>query len=989
MKNRFKILIGMSTSLVMSVCLIAPLFFVSSCGGSSNENELNEGLGQISSLEDFVHSSAYTGKIIVGFDESFNVRMDAGNVQGKALTSLSGSSTVSQTLAQINSVLTTYPSAQISRITDMSEEQVTRQREKLERLSKTKLADWNSVYTIDAKDPDEAVKIINELSQVAGVKYVYPKMKSRLLSLATTPSLTGLQGYLYDEATHGGLNAPYAWNQGVRGENVYLFDSEPGMNFDHEEFDLVKKDLDKGGNYLDQPDCAPGYPPELGEEECKEAIAHGTAVGGILMAQDNNHGVTGFAPKSYYVHVSDPGSIRSSTYGEGKIEPGSVWVIEEGFDGKFSDPDCTPPWDAQCQYGGIPFEMEPYAFAAIQQAVAFGVTVIEAGSNGSLDLANPDLYTGTPWNTYKNMATEDSGAIMVGASEGANERKISFSNCGVRLNTFAWGQGVVTTGYPYGPYTWQGPNPPPNSDNNSFFVDMFGGTSSAAAMVGGAVALVQSHARALLGERRYIMPLKMREIIVNSGVSQKDSGCNIGKQPRVDRAMQAASTFVSQVKSQYPELTNGTQLTDSRMLAMRQLGVGIVCREFDPEHSDPICPDSEIYPVGTKLAKAYDFDGDGRADLVKFHNGSGQGRWSVDLSSRGGEGEDHFGAWDIELEFPPINGKWVWPYVEDMNRDGRADFVAYDKEHGTFYVALTDTNLIKNKVWHGWDWVLDYGTEWTDDLKLDPNQSNYSRPVFGDYNGDGFADIGIYCSDGNVRVDYGQGTRQSFSNYEWTAQLLTDEMLQRAPGWAYLVSAAGNSFSSKEELVFLIKEPDGLPDYEGAAHIIPQDGRRFYPEDDWLAKAPHIYGGNDNIPLYGEFAANIDFSFKGSDDKWFGASYYNFDPIYLPPENIYGNSDCHPVIGDFDGDKTLDRAVMCPDEWKIAYSDSKFFEDNPTGVRHIPLTYDKDLYELPGRTYSGGISYEHTKQLIELYQSMHPGVPPPILVDMVTVTSSP
>jgi hypothetical protein len=360
----------------------------------------------------------------------------------------------------------------------------------------------------------------------------------------------------------------------------------------------------------------------------------------------------------------------------------------------------------------------------------------------------------------------------------------------------------------------------------------------------------------------------------------------------------------------------------------------------------------------------------------------------VDLSSTGPE-EDGYGAWDLELSFPAINGRWVWPYVEDMNSDGRADFVAYDKEHGTFYVALTDTNLIRNGIWHGWDWVIDYSSQWKDELAMDPDQAKYSRPALGNYNADIYNDIAITTSDGKVRVDYGSGIESSFGYFEWTPQLLTSAMLAAAPGWAYLI--VPEDFNAIGQTYFAVKVPDTLPD-EGRMYIIPQDGTNFLIDADWMANSPHIFGGNDAIPLTGAFdgpsAPMV--SIKEPDGQWRVTLEFDYNAlIVLPPSNVYGGNECHPITADFDGDFLMDRAVMCPEEWRIAYSSSDTFKAlrDLQGVRHVPLLYDPASFALPGRTYSGGVSYKYTRQLIELFKQLHPGVPPPIPVDMVTTAS--
>jgi hypothetical protein len=323
-----------------------------------------------------------------------------------------------------------------------------------------------------------------------------------------------------------------------------------------------------------------------------------------------------------------------------------------------------------------------------------------------------------------------------------------------------------------------------------------------------------------------------------------------------------------------------------------------------------------------------------------------------------------------------------------MNSDGRTDFVVYDKENGKFYVALTDTNLIRNGVWHGWDWTIDYSTEWKDDLKLNPDLSNYSRPVLADFNTDGWNDIGIFCSDGNLRVDYGNGTAAALGHYEWAPNFMPAGLLAVAPGWAYLPTPT--DYNGDGSVFITLKVPDGLPD-QGRMYIIPPDGNAYRPEWDWMASSPHIFGGNDAVPLPGEFRRGYgsSVSVKEQSGEWRVLDKVDFSALIdIPPDLTGGDQSCHPVVGDFDNDLVDDRAVMCPDEWRIAYSGSAFGSlCDANGIRHIPLGYDKASFSFPGRSYPGGISYTYARQLIDLFMAMHPGVPPPIPVDMISVVS--
>jgi len=964
----------------------------------STEENLNNGN---SSFEKLMLSDAYTGTLVIHFKESLQVRLTAKKVLYSRSLLLNGinEDVTNNDISVVRSILSQHPGVGIQRSVSAPAEKVLAARHNLERLSGKSLADFNSIYMLEAADPIEAMELMNELKIQRGVDKVYPKFRDYPASLETTPSLTGHQDYLKKESTHGGLNAEAAWAEGITGADVFLVDAEKGVNLDHDDLGLIGAYDYQGGSMLGHPDCAFGegvatYP------DCDSWIAHGTAVAGVLVAEDNGHGVTGFAPDARYLLSQLSGGtsgalrvrtdgINESQGGADDIEQGSIWVVEIQVPGKLTEDGCGGG-DATSQYGCMPAEIYQYMFDAIEQATAYGVTVIVGSGNGQMDLGNSDLYTGD-WDWAVDLSANDSGSILVGATWGANKEKIFFSNYGATLDAFAWGTGVVTTGYPYGQYAWEGTTGavPPNTETNSYFIDNFGGTSSAAAMVGGAATLIQSYAKREAGGKRYLMPVKMREILINSGVPQADTtGENIGKQPRVDVAMGLVDTFLAGINSQYPELSSGDLMTSERMITMRAAGLGMVCKAFDIAASDPVCPDEEIYPAGSGMGKDLDFDGDGRADLVSWSNGS----WKIDLSGQGAGG-DNFGSWDLELNHSPIPSRWVWSYVADMNNDGRTDFVLYDKENGKWYITFTDSGILRSGIWPGWDWEIDYSADWVDTRTMDPYgtdptipDSQYSRPAIGDYDNDGWNDIAIACSDGFWRIDHGGPDLADFGIFNEEIEYLSDARLAEAPGWAYLTT--GHRIEASQYTYVVYKVPDTLAE-EGriVAHL------SFYPDYDAIeySGTPNRYGGNEDILMVGNYAGDdawSGLSVKYKNDDWLISTYNgdewgDFDSVV--PSDIYGSTDCHPVVGDFDGDDTDDRVVMCPEEWRIAYSNPDAFlnQREEDTSRRVPLGYDVTKVSIPGRSYAGGRSYASVQEIINFFKELYPDSPPPIPVDVV------
>lgn len=165
--------------------------------------------------------------------------------------------------------------------------------------------------------------------------------------------------------------------------------------------------------------------------------------------------------------------------------------------------------EAQTTMGGsgyVPVEVYDDVYEMIRLAVALGVTVVEAGANGGEDL---DAFTNLWGEQILNPASpnfRDSGAIIVGAAgEVVPHARLGFSCFGARVDCYAWGEGIETTGD-----GWTG-------TSTSAYTTTFGGTSGASPIISGAALAVQGVVEAALGLR--FSPAQMRAILTNPATS--------------------------------------------------------------------------------------------------------------------------------------------------------------------------------------------------------------------------------------------------------------------------------------------------------------------------------------------------------------------------------------------------------------------------------------------------------------------------------------
>ncbi len=309
-----------------------------------------------------------------------------------------------------------------------------------------------------------------------------------------TPEYHEHQGYL-DQAP-GGIDAAFAWRQGIRGAGVWFADVEGAWNSSHEDL--------------------PGSRITVLATQLTGASwrAHGTAVLGEVVGSDNGKGMIGIAPDVERVFVS-PIARRNVAEAidraAGHLRAGDVLLIElqsTGPRGRY-----------------LPVEYWDDVYDAIRAATDRGVVVIEAAGNGGEDLDNR-RYDGK-----LSRSGRDSGAIMVGAGAppraGFTDReRLDFSNYGSRLDVQGWGRKVATLDY--------GDLQACDGGVDRHYTGEFAGTSSASPIVAGAAILIEERARR---DGETLTPNRVRDLLRRTGTPQvRTHQQPIGPRPDLARA---------------------------------------------------------------------------------------------------------------------------------------------------------------------------------------------------------------------------------------------------------------------------------------------------------------------------------------------------------------------------------------------------------------------------------------------------------------------
>lgn len=355
---------------------------------------------------------------------------------------------------------------------------------------------------------EEAAKTLKEVYADPRVEFAYfeprieqPVMNKLMLPkkavtpqqtpVAVTPDFESKQFYL-DNAPNG-VEARHAWAmQNGAGQGVRIIDIEVGWNIRHEDFN----------------------PPWFVAPNSDIDEDHGTAVWGEIAAKRDGKGMTGIAnqaqfgvsiaqwPSDQFWETQVP---RALDLAQAQLGPGDVIIIELHGPG----PD-----------GGKYMAVEYYQaiFDVVKMATDKGIIVVAAAGNGGSNLDHPS-YKGA-----FDVNVRDSGAIIVGAGGspqgGRHLERLYFSCYGNRIDAFAYGEDVPTTGY--GDL---------QNNTNATYTSSFSGTSSATPIVTGVSAVISGLAKF---KGKNLTSKEVRAALRSTGTVQKGNlGERIGALPNL------------------------------------------------------------------------------------------------------------------------------------------------------------------------------------------------------------------------------------------------------------------------------------------------------------------------------------------------------------------------------------------------------------------------------------------------------------------------
>jgi hypothetical protein len=368
-----------------------------------------------------------------------------------------------------------------------------------------RLARMGSCYTV-AADDDRLDDLAAELLEQDVVDGAYVQTTAPELQALIGADVRALQGHMTPAPV--GVDAPYGWSiPGGRGSGVTVICYEYGYIENHE---------DQQQNFLGT--VAGTNNTYYGQ--------HGSAMLGIIGADDNEGGANGIAPDAQLGFAGYGGAARIIELAD-YLSPGDVIVMAMG--------DYVTGWPKS-----VPMDYFPDRYLAIRYATDNGIVFVHSAGNGQSDL--DDAFFDIPksgypawWSNPFRRTDLDSGAILVGGgmpetvgypwhsasrdygpprARWANTNPVSGglaggSAYGACVDAQAWGVRIATHvgGIAYYP-----------APDTYKYTNSFGGTSGASAIVAGVCASIQGAMKA--AGKSPLTSLQMRSVLRSTGSPQ-------------------------------------------------------------------------------------------------------------------------------------------------------------------------------------------------------------------------------------------------------------------------------------------------------------------------------------------------------------------------------------------------------------------------------------------------------------------------------------
>ena len=329
----------------------------------------------------------------------------------------------------------------------------------------------------------EILALAEKLERLSFVRYCSIISKSPIAPPSDIPPST--PDYFPQQTYFGanpGVNMDYAHGLGIIGTGIRIRDVEYGFNKNHEEF-ADNPNVNLGPGMTISLDATPAY------------VDHGTAVTGIVYADNGGYGITGMAYGAQeflmFPEWQQSGYDRINAITQ---------AIANSVQGDFIIYEMQTPGNGTSAY--VPEEYDNVAWDLTKAATDSGITIVAAAGNGNQNLDSP-FYS-----EYMNRG--DSGAIIVGGgTPSLAHNKISYSTYGSRVDLQAWADNVYATGY--------GDAANIGNDYNQQYT-IFSGTSSATPLVASCAIAVQSYYHSQTGG--FMSPQEIRTLLQNTGIAQ-------------------------------------------------------------------------------------------------------------------------------------------------------------------------------------------------------------------------------------------------------------------------------------------------------------------------------------------------------------------------------------------------------------------------------------------------------------------------------------